>query len=362
MEINFKESVIMIVDDTPENLMLLTDILRRQGYKIKAFQNGKMAVNAALKNPPDLILLDIMMPDMDGYQVSRMLKQDTRFENVPILFISALSSSFDKLTAFEAGGVDYIDKPFEQAEIKARVKAHLTIHFLQKKVAQHNEKLQEIVKKQVEEITHSHLATILAMIKLAEARDDDTGKHIERTKIFCQMLARTMGKMYCNDQLIDEGFIENIFNASPLHDIGKISIPDHILLKPAKLTAEEFGIMKNHTSIGEKYLKEAYHESKNNAFLKMGIEIAGCHHEKWDGSGYPRGLSGTDIPLSARIMAVADVYDALRSKRVYKAPFSHAQSISIILEGKGKHFDPDIINHFTKISDQFEEIFDLRRD
>jgi putative two-component system response regulator len=362
MEITLKDSVIMIVDDIPENLMLLSGILRSRGYKIKAFQNGNMAISAALKNPPDLILLDVMMPEIDGYEVCSRLKQDERFQNIPILFISALSSTFDKLTAFEVGGVDYISKPFETKEVEARVKAHLTIRLLQKDIEKHNSELQHIIKEQVQEITESHLVTIFAMIKLAEARDDDTGKHIERTKTFCKTLAKKLQENPKYKAFIDDTFIENIYNASPLHDVGKIAIPDRILLKPGKLTGEEFEIMKTHTNLGEKYLKEAYCESKTNSFLKMGIEIAGCHHEKWDGSGYPRGLVGDEIPLSARIMAIADVYDALRSRRVYKEPFSHAVSISIMAEGKEKHFDPDILSEFLNNADVLAEVFDTLND
>jgi len=196
------------------------------------------------------------------------------------------------------------------------------------------------------------------MIKLAEARDDDTGKHIERTKTFCKLLATELQRYPKYKESMDDTFVENIYNASPLHDVGKIAIPDSILLKPGKLTVEEFEVMKTHTSIGEKYLKEAYCESKTNKFLKMGIEIAGSHHEKWDGSGYPRGLSERDIPLSARIMAIVDVYDALRSRRVYKEPFSHTKSVTIILEGRKKHFDPIILDAFLNIEDLVREAFD----
>ncbi|MDF2594738.1 MAG: response regulator receiver modulated metal dependent phosphohydrolase [Clostridia bacterium] len=357
MDINLKHSVIMIVDDTPENLILLVAILRGAGYKIKAFPNAKMALESALRTPPDLILLDVMMPELDGYAVGRRLKSDKRFEQIPILFISALSSTFDKLSAFEAGGVDYISKPFDAKEVEARVKAHLTIRLLQKRIEKHNQELEYIVEKQVEEITQSHLVTIYAMIKLAEVRDDDTGKHIERTKTFSKLLAEELQRFPAYRSNIDEKFIEDIYNASPLHDVGKIAIPDKILLKPSRLTEKEFETMKTHTSIGEKYLKEAYYESRNNSFLKMGIEIAGGHHERWDGTGYPKGLAGHDIPLSARIMAVGDVYDALRSKRVYKEPFSHEKSIAIIFEGKGTHFDPLVIEAFSSIAHLFNEVY-----
>ncbi|MBI6872104.1 response regulator [Clostridium aciditolerans] len=356
MDEDIKKSVIMIVDDVSENLMLLVNIMKNQGYKIKALPNGKMAVKAALNNPPDLILLDVMMPDIDGYEVCKILKKDKRFESIPIIFVSALSDSFDKVKAFEVGCVDYVSKPFDSREIGARVKAHLTIRYLQKKVERYNSELEKVVSEQVKEISKGHLSIIAAMTKLAEARDDDTGRHIERTQNFCKIIAEELQKKDEFKNIIDDNFIINIFNSSPLHDIGKIAIPDRILLKPGKLTPEEFEIMKTHADIGRDYLKDAYNKLTKNSFLKMGVEIAGGHHEKWDGSGYPMGLSEADIPLSARIMAVADVYDALRSKRVYKDSFSHEKSVKIILEGKGKHFDPIIIDAFLNVEKEFNRI------
>lgn len=351
-----EKAVVMIVDDVPENLMLLVNTLQDQEYKIKALPSGRMAIDSAFKNPPDLILLDVMMPDIDGYDVCRILKSDKRFEEIPIIFISALTESFDKIKAFEVGGVDYVSKPFDSNEVKARVKVHLTLRLLQNKLYNYNRKLKNIVEEQVKEISEGQLAIISAMTRLAEARDDDTGKHIERTQTFCKLLAQELQKKEEFKSIIDDDFIYNIYHASPLHDIGKISIPDSILLKPDKLTAEEFEIMKTHAEVGRDYLSEAYNKSPKNSFLKMGVEIAGGHHEKFDGSGYPKGLSGIDIPLSARIMALADVYDALRSKRVYKKAFSHEKSVQVIIEGKGKHFDPLIVNAFLKLESNFNYI------
>lgn len=350
------KAVVMIVDDISENLILLAGTLQNEEYKIKVLPNGKMAIDSAFKNPPDLILLDVMMPELDGYEVCRILKSDERFKDIPIIFISALSESFDKIKAFEVGGVDYISKPFDANEVKARVKVHLSLRLLQNKLHNYNKKLKYIVNKQVEEISNGQLAIISAMTRLAEARDDDTGKHIERTQTFCKLLAQELQKRDEYKGIIDDDFIYNIFNASPLHDIGKIAIPDKILLKPDKLTEEEFNMMKTHSIIGKEYLTEAYNKSPKNSFLKMGVEIAGGHHEKFDGSGYPMGLSGMEIPLSARIMAIADVYDALRSKRIYKSAFSHEKSLEIIIEGKGKHFDPVIIDAFLNLEKEFNYI------
>ncbi|WML37446.1 response regulator [Clostridium sp. OS1-26] len=194
MDEDIKKSVIMIVDDVSENLMLLANIMKNQGYKIKALPNGKMAVEAALNNPPDLILLDVMMPDIDGYEVCKILKKDKRFESIPVIFVSALSDSFDKVKAFEVGGVDYVSKPFDSREIGARVKAHLTIRYLQKKIERYNSELERVVSEQVKEISKGHLSIIAAMTKLAEARDDDTGRHIERTQNFCKIIAEELQK------------------------------------------------------------------------------------------------------------------------------------------------------------------------
>lgn len=348
--------IVMIVDDVPENLMLLVNTFEDQNYRIKAFLSGKMAIDSALKNPPDLILLDVMMPDVDGYEVCKILKKDKRFEEVPIIFISALSESFDKVKAFNVGGVDYVSKPFDANEVKARVKVHLTLRLLQNKLLNYNMKLKSIVKEQVKEISESQLAIISAMTKLAEARDDDTGRHIERTQTFCKLLAEELQKKVEFKEIIDDDFIYNIYYSSPLHDIGKISIPDNILLKPGRLTLEEFEKMKHHAIIGRDYLVEAFNKSPKNSFLKMGVEIAGSHHEKFDGSGYPNGISGINIPLSARIMALADVYDALRSKRVYKEAFSHEESVNIIMDGRGTHFDPVIVDAFLNLENEFNFI------
>lgn len=355
MSEEIKNSVVMIIDNVPENLILLTNILQEE-YNIKVFQNGKMAIESAFKNPPDLILLDTMMPEVDGYDICKELKEDIRFKEIPIIFINDSAGFFDKKKAFKAGGIDYISKPLDSSEVMARVKVHLTLRVLQNKLNSYNKKLKSIVDDQVKEITEGQLAIISAMTKLAEARDDDTGKHIERTQTFCKLLAEELKNDDEFKSIIDDNFIYNIYHASPLHDIGKISIPDRILLKPDKLTIDEFEVMKKHAAIGRDYLIEVYNKSPKNSFLKMGVEIAGGHHEKFDGTGYPKGLKGANIPLSARIMALADVYDALRSKRVYKNALSHETSVEIISEGKGKHFDPYIVDAFLKLEKDFNNI------
>jgi putative two-component system response regulator len=348
----------MVVDDTPENLVLLARILQPEGYKVMTLPNGRMAIDAVRQKPPDLILLDIMMPGMDGYEVCSALKADPRTESIPILFISALAEPLDKVKAFSQGGVDYITKPFNLMEVKARVGAHLKLRFLQQDLEDYNNLLEQKVADQVRKISQGHVALITAMTKLAETRDDETGKHIERTQSLCRLLAGRIAAMPEFRKRLSESFVEDMYNASPLHDIGKVAIKDSILLKPGKLTDEEFEIMKTHTTIGKEYLSTALAKSPENKFLAVGAEIAGHHHEKWDGSGYPQGQKGEDIPISARIMTLVDVYDALRSKRVYKEAFSHEDSVRIITEGRGSHFDPVMVDVFLDLEEDFRLVRD----
>jgi len=347
---------IMVVDDTPANLNLLEKMLQDKGYHVLAFPGGKMALNAATKSPPDLILLDINMPEMDGFEVCERLKADAALKEIPVIFISALTETADKVKAFAMGGVDYVNKPFQFEEVNSRVQTHLRLRKLQFELEKHNLHLEELVKEKVREISDSQLATINALAKLAESRDDDTGQHVERTRIFCIILAEKLRETSRYTGSIDAAYLENIYHAAPLHDIGKVGIPDNILLKPGKLTPEEFEIIKTHTVIGANTLQIARSKYPRNALINMGIAIARFHHEKWDGSGYPDGLAGEAIPLAARIVAVADVYDALRSKRPYKDAFTHEKSYAIIREGSGSHFDPALVEAFTAVESEFANI------
>lgn len=356
MRYDEERSTIMLVDDTPANLDLLTEMLQGQGYRVQAFPGGPMALKAAALNPPDLILLDIMMPEMDGFEVCRRLKADDALKEIPVIFISALDDVANKVRAFSQGGVDYVSKPFHQEEVLARVTTHLSLRRMRQKLEQHNLHLQDLVREKVKEISDSQLATLLAISKLAEYRDDETGRHIERTRTFCKVLAERLRDNPRYAETITEGFIEDIYHAAPLHDIGKVGIRDDILLKPGRLTPEEFEIMKTHTVIGARTLETVRRKYPGNAFVNMGIDLTRSHHEKWDGTGYPDRLSGEAIPLSARIMALADVYDALRSRRPYKKPFSHEESLRIILEGAESHFDPNVVNAFKPLEGQFAEI------
>jgi putative two-component system response regulator len=252
--------------------------------------------------------------------------------------------------------VDYIAKPFRTNELIARVETHLKLYRTQKELELYSNHLEKLVQQQVSKLTEAYKATIFAMAKLAEYRDDDTGQHIERVRLYAKTLAQQLAETgpYKND--ITDVFVERIFEASPLHDIGKIAIPDAILLKPGRLTAEEMEIMKLHTVIGASVLKDVYSKYPHNEFIAMSIDIAMSHHERWDGKGYPQGLKGDNIPLSARIVAIADVYDALRSKRPYKNPLSHEAAVKIILEEKGEHFDPYLVDAFLEKHKIIEEI------
>ena len=340
---------ILVVDDVPANLTLLSGMLREKGHRVRPVPSGKLALKAVEHEPPDLILLDITMPEMDGFEVCRRLKKDTRFQEIPIIFISALTETLDKVKAFSSGGVDYVTKPFQFDEVEARVETHLKLH-------RYQSRLEELVKEQVKEISDSQVSTIFALSKLSESRDKATGKHLERVQIYCRLLAEKLSGQEHYNSVIADTFIHNIFNASPLHDIGKVAIPDHVLLKPGKLAAEEFEIMKTHSLIGAATMEAVNEIYRNNAFISMGISIARAHHERWDGTGYPNGLKEEEIPLAARIMAIADVYDALRSKRCYKGAFSREQSSEIIKEGNGTQFDPSLVKAFLEMEESFDRI------
>ncbi len=344
---------IMVVDDTPANLGLLENMLRRKGYRVLAFPKGALALRGALATPPDLILLDINMPEMNGYEVCQKLKEEPSLASIPVLFLSALNEPEDKTKAFSAGGVDYITKPFQFEEVLARVQTHLQLQEMRKTLEHYNRNLEERIRVQVREISAAQISTIIALAKLAEERDGDTGKHIERVRLHCRHLAEALQESSPYSGEIDQTFVDNIYHASALHDIGKVGIKDGILQKPGILSPEEYGEIKNHTLIGARTLQTVQGAYPNNAFIGMGIEITRSHHERWDGGGYPDGLAGEAIPLSARIMAVADVYDALRMERCYKPAFPHSKAVEILREGRGTQFDPVILDTFLDMEDLF---------
>jgi len=339
-------STLMIVDDTPVNLHLLGTMLQQRGYQVRAFPNGRMAVASAERDPPDLILLDVLMPEQNGYQVCLALKALPQLSDIPILFLSALGEVSDKVRGFEAGGVDYITKPFQIDEVQARIELHLELKRARDALRRHNSDLNQTIEQQIEQLTAAHLSTILALSKLAESRDDDTGQHIERMCRQSRLLAESL--IEDSDRPIDADQASMIGYAAALHDIGKVGIPDAVLLKPGRLTPEEFAIIQRHPVIGYETLQTILNHYPNNRLIHIGAEVARWHHERWDGSGYPDGLVGSATPISARVVAIADVYDALRSRRPYKQPMSREQAAAIIREGFGSHFDPALAAAFDR--------------
>jgi putative two-component system response regulator len=351
---------ILVVDDNVTNLQLLSEMLKERGYKIRPVPSGKLALQAATSQPPDLVLLDINMPEIDGYDVCKLFKASDLLREIPIIFLSARNEMFDKVRAFEVGGADYVTKPYEVEELLARVTTHLKLNTLKSELREYNQNLQMMVKEQVKEISSAQTAIISAMAKLAEFRDEDTGNHIMRVQYYSAALARHLAKQGTYGFNIDDNFVETIFQASALHDIGKICIPDAILNKMGDLTDAEFKEIKNHSEKGAEALSTIYRKYPNT-LVKMGMEIARSHHERWDGSGYPHGLKGEDIPLSARIVCLADQYDALRTARPYKLAFDAKKTYEIITVGDGRtspeHFDPRILEAFKEVTPEFLAIF-----
>ena len=352
---SLNDCIVLIVDDTEANIDVLVEALG-DDYEISVAIDGASALESVDIETPDIILLDIMMPDMSGYEVCGRLKKNKRTAEIPIVFLTSMTDIESKTKGFELGAVDYVTKPFDILEIKARVQTHLALRLARMELAMQNEILEDRVSERTKEVCLTQEATIEAMACLAEYRDPETGGHIKRTKNYIRALAERLrsNEKYCD--LLDDSVIDLLYKSAPLHDIGKIGIRDEILLKPGKLTESEFNEMKKHTEIGYNAIFMASQKLGEHSFLKYAMEIARSHQEKWDGSGYPDGLSGEDIPLAGRMMALADTYDALISKRVYKPPFTHQKAVSIIWEEKGKHFDPAIVDVFMEIQEDFRQI------
>ena len=348
---------VLIVDDTPENLSLMSELLRH-AYKLKIANSGARALKLATTGDvPDLILLDIMMPEMDGYEVCQLLKAHPATREIPIIFLTAKADIEDEEKGLKIGAVDYITKPVSPPILLARLKIHLALKahadFLRDKSAF----LEQEVVRRTREVTAIQDVTILAMASLAETRDADTGNHIRRTQYYVQALAQKLRSHPRFAALLTDDYIRMLFKSAPLHDIGKVGIPDRILLKPGKFDAAEFEIMKTHTTLGRDAIDHAEKQLGMEVnFLSMAKDIAYSHQEKWDGSGYPQGLAGDAIPVAARLMAVADVYDALICRRVYKAGMPHEQAVALIVEGRGSHFDPDVVDAFVALQDEFRSI------
>lgn len=358
-----RKQTILIVDDTPDNISLLSALLKDQ-YKIKIATNGLKALQLASIAPcPDMILLDVMMPEMDGYETCRQLKEKSTTADIPVIFLTSKSQVADEEMGLKLGAVDYISKPISPPIVLARVATHLHLKNARQFLADQNHHLEHLVDERTEELARMQDATILAMASLAETRDNETGNHIRRTQNYVAELARQLRGHPRFSTLLTEKNIELLYKSAPLHDIGKVGVPDRILLKPGKLDDDEFAIMKLHTVYGrDTIISVETHLGGSNGFLTFAREITYSHQEKWDGSGYPEGLKGDAIPIAARLMAVADVYDALISRRVYKPAFSHDKAATIMKEGRGSHFDPDMLDAFVQIEDRFRAIADQYRD
>ena len=352
-----ERQTILVVDDTPDNIALLSTLLKDR-YKVRAANNGERALAIAAGQPrPDLILLDIMMPGMDGYEVCERLKIDPHTADIPVIFLTAKVQVEDEEFGLRLGAVDYITKPISPPIVLARVETHLTLKRARQFLQDRNAYLEAEVWRRSREVMAIQEVTIMAMASLAETRDNATGNHIRRTQHYVRALAQHLRHHPRFAAALNDETIELLFKSAPLHDIGKVGIPDRILLKPGRLTPEEFEIMKTHAALGRDAIAaaERYLDTPDS-FLRFAREIAYSHQEKWDGSGYPEGLWGEQIPLSARLMAVADVYDALISRRIYKPALPHEQAVAMIREGRDQHFDPDIVDAFLECAEQFRTI------
>ncbi|QSA96650.1 two-component system response regulator [Methylococcus sp. EFPC2] len=362
MDVN-RKITILIVDDAPENLDVLSELLRPY-YRVLAATSGKGCLNVARSQPkPDLILLDVMMPDMDGYSVLFRLRENPATRDIPVIFLTALADTEDEERGLEIGAADYIGKPIKPALVLARVRTQLEAKQARDWLKDQNAALEAEIVRRMAENDVVQLVSIRALARLAEIRDPETGNHILRTQGYVQRLATRLREHPRFAATLNDRYIDLLTRSAPLHDIGKVGIPDHILLKPGPLTPAEWEIMKTHAQLGADAIEQAERDIEMNLeFLTVAKEITRWHHEKWDGSGYPDGLAGNAIPVSARIMALADVFDALISQRVYKPALSPQQAREIVANGRGRHFDPDMVDAFLADFGAYCEIADRHRD
>ncbi len=340
---------ILIVDDEPQNRLLLKLFCEKWHYKVIEANDGKEAVEKAKEEMPDVIIMDIMMPVMDGFSATELIKKNPSTALIPVIVVTALDAREDKLKGIKAGADDFLTKPIDMEELRLRLKNNLKIKAYHDLLRDYNRQLEAEVLRRTQELKKSYLDTLYRLAKATEYKDPETGNHIRRISYYSKEIARFLG--------LDSRFVEQIFYASPMHDIGKVGIPEGILLKKGFLTPKEWELVKSHTIIGGEILN-----SPRASIIKMAREIALFHHERWDGSGYPFKLKGEEIPLSARIVSIADVYDALRSRRPYKPALPHEEAYKIMTEGDSKlrpyHFDPDVFEAFKKLHKRFEEIYE----
>lgn len=354
--------VVLLVDDTPENLSVLGELLQ-PFYRVRVANSGARALSVVASDPrPDLILLDVMMQDMDGYEVIQRLRADSATRDIPVIFVTALDATEDERKGLELGAADYITKPVRPAIMHARVRAQLELKRARDRMRDENAWLESQVILRRDENQRLQDVSLRALASLASTRDNETGNHILRTQGYVRVLCEHLAARRRYPEILSPDGIRFITMAAPLHDIGKVGIPDNILLKPGALDDDEWRIMRTHAEMGAEAIRRAMEEDGGDTrpfgFLLAAIEIAHFHHEKWDGSGYPQGLKGDAIPLAARLMALADVFDALISRRVYKPPYPVEEAVDIILEGRGTHFDPELVDAFVE---QKEEFFAIAR-
>jgi putative two-component system response regulator len=348
-----KPALIQIVDDDLRNIRLLEAQLKAEGHEIMTALSGNACLAQLKDRLPDLILLDIMMPGMDGFEVAGRLKQDARTKAIPVIMVTALEDRDSRLRALHMGAEEFLNKPVDRAELWIRVRNMLRLKEYQNFLAEHNRILEEQVAERTQALRDAYKDTIFTMVRAAEFKDEETGAHVQRISFYCRDMAEELG--------MDVHFCDELFHASPMHDIGKIAIPDAVLLKPGGFTPEEWAIMKGHAAFGAKIL-----ERGGSPYTMMGAEIALNHHERWDGTGYPNGSRGEAIPFPARLMNIADVYDALRSKRPYKPAFTHERAVEVITVGDGRtqpgHFDPQALDAFGRCAERWREIYETNAD
>lgn len=341
-----KSKHILVIDDNVTNLKIAEKALKPH-YKVSLLISGAQTLRFLSRNKPDLILLDINMPDMDGYETLTKIRENTELDNVPVIFLTSLSDSENEVRSIELGAVDFIIKPFAPQTMLSRVKMHLEF-------SEYKNDLENKVHEKTEMIEHLQDVMMLSLAELVECRDENTGGHVKRTAEYVKILTEEIVEEGLYSDILTPEYIRDIVRSAPLHDIGKIGINDATLLKAGSLDDEEFEYMKNHAELGGQTLQKMINETNGESFLYIAKDMAHYHHERWDGSGYPCGLKGEEIPISARIMSVADVYDALTTKRPYKEAFEHDVAVKIIIDGKGKIFDPNIINIFEQIHYKFQ--------
>jgi len=357
VNVNAERKTILIVDDSSDDIAILSSLLKDK-YRIEVATNMEKALQVTFsENPPNLVLIDIMMPGMVGYKMCRYFKSIPETNDIPVIFLTAKYDPEEEKTAFELGAVDYITEPVNPPVFLARINTHLQLKGVRDFLKDKAEYLEQEVARRTKEISMIEDVTMVTMGSLAETRDNETANHIRRTQNYVKLLASHLKDHPRFNNYLTSETIMLLFKSTPLHDMGKVGIPDHILLKPGELTPEEFEIMKTHTTIGRDAILSAEKLLGTPVpFLRVGMEIAYGHHEKWNGAGYPEGLSGDDISIPGRLMAVADVYDALISRRVYKPPYPHEESVDIIREASGTHFDPDMVKAFLELADKFNRI------